>query len=116
MNAKGAITHLVKRPMGVVFTGMLIFGLFLMIGGDSGVPEILRIWPVYGVFIIPAIVGITMLLLTADEVSKIHGRFDSVESSLGRIESKLGGIDTKLDKLDSIESILKEIAGYLKPK
>ncbi len=109
MNAKGAITHLVKRPMGVVFTGMLIFGLFLMIGGDSGVPEILRIWPVYGVFIIPAIVGITMLLLTADEVSKIHGRFDSVESKL----DKLDNIESKLD---SIESILKEIAGYLKPK
>ena len=91
---------LFRRPMGVVFVSMLLFGFFLMFGGESDVLELLREWPVYGVFIMPAIVGITMLLLTHDEVSKIHKRFDR--------------IDTKLDKLDEITAVLREIAGYLK--
>ena len=103
--------------MGVVFVSMLLFGFFLMFGGESDVLELLREWPVYGVFIMPAIVGITMLLLTHDEVSKIHKRFDRIDTKLDkldRIDTKLDRIDTKLDKLDDITAILREIAGYLR--
>ena len=109
---------LVRKPMGNVFLGMLFFGIFLM-GGSSEIPDILKAWPVYGVFIIPALMGIIMLLLTADEVTKIHGRFTNLEEKLDGIETKLeklDNIETKLEKLDNIEAILKEIAGYLKPK
>ena len=104
---------LVRKPMGNVFLGMLFFGIFLM-GGSSEIPDILKAWPVYGVFIIPALMGIIMLLLTADEVTKIHGRFTNLEEKLDGIETKLDGIETKLEKLDNIEAILKEIASYLK--
>ena len=112
MEPKNALTNLVKRPMGAVFIGMLLFGVFLLLGDNASIPEILKTWPVYGVFIIPAIVGIVMILLTADEVSKIHKRFDGIDAKL----SKLDNIETKLDKLDNIETILREIAGYLRPK
>ena len=93
--------------MGYVSTFLLLFGAVLAVADDGHLPEFLTNWPVYGVFIIPGIIGITMLLLTDREVSGIHKRFDDVAEKLDRI-------DSKLDKLDSIDATLKEIAECLR--
>ena len=102
---KKHMAFLIKKPIGVFFLAMLFFGI--MLGGvdRSAMPEELRILPIYGVFIIPAIVGIIMVLLTGDEVSKIHGRFNAIDSKL----DKLDAIDSKLDKLDAIDSKLNKL-------
>ena len=99
--------YVFRRPMGYVSIGLILFPLFIQTGGESLMMGVLREWPVYGVFIIPGCIGLMMLFLTRDEVSKIHGRFDGIDTKLDRI-------DTKLDKLDDITIILREIAGYLK--
>ena len=113
--------YVFRRPMGYVSIGLILFPLFIQTGGESLMMGVLREWPVYGVFIIPGCIGLMMLFLTRDEVSKIHGRFDGIDTKLDRIDTKLDRIDTKLDridtkldKLDDITIILREIAGYLK--
>ena len=97
---KDSISAIYKRPIGLLFVGMFLFGLFLMAAGDTNILHMLHECPVYGVFIIPSLVGMIMLVMTKDEVTRIHDRFDTIEK--------------KLDKLDTIEGVLNEIRDILK--
>ncbi len=88
----------ILRPLFWVFEAMISIGVILW--PMAGSIEHLESLTIYGVFIIPAVVGIVMLYMTAGEISEIHRRFNS--------------IDHKLNKLDTIESLLKELVEHVK--